>query len=221
MKQTLIILTLGLFILWGFTYWGFAAKVFIENQGSKATSQIPCTVISTRADAALDLNSHLSELSKPEFLKNYTALSQQPMARVEFPLLGTPSGVPMGRSPVQLAKAFIDSSFAKFIFPVTYRISGKDYLSNQEIYPVPIWLDPLPDFSKEITFAKYEPGHPEKAECSTLVEWQMRLLFLAGLITVVSSSVILLFYRASLTSGEGDKNIDKIYNERFKGNRLR
>lgn len=218
----MIILILGFCFLTGLFFWGTACKAWLRSQKVDPMHSVVCKVIGKRQDDALDLHSQLGQLTKTDFLRNFQALSQEPMAQVEFPVMHTPLGVPMGRSPVQLTKALIDTSFAKITFPVIYRLKGKEYISHQEVFPVPLWLDPRPDFSREMCIATYTAANPQAATSPAVDIWQARLCFLAGLIFVVSSSLVYLFYHQTVTTtDDADADIDRIYNEMFKYSKYR
>lgn len=220
MKHYVILFVIGSLVLLGLLFLGSGIKAFFESQSSN-TGKVPCTVFSTREDQAMDLHSHLSDLSKPDFLKKFAEQSRQPMAVVEFPLLGTPKNVPMGRSPIQILRAMIDSSWAKFTFPFSYQVNGQTYSASQVVSPVPIWLDPLPNFPKDSTNAVYDPAHPDKATCPEVIQWQAKLLTMAGLMFVGVPGMFLFFYKESQSVEKGDADIDRIYNERFKHNQFR
>jgi hypothetical protein len=210
----MIVICIGMF------FWITAAKAYVEGQGDKSAIKTPCTVISTREDVAMNLNMHLTELSKPDFLKNLVAQHKKPMAKLEFPVFSRPVGLPFGRDPVELAKGFIDASWAKWTFPFTYQVDGKEYQGTQVVYPVPLWLDPMPDFSKMSTWAEYDPAHPDKAACPSLTGWQVNKLALAGLIFIAIPGLIVWLANLQLPTADDDA-VDKMYNERFGSNKRR
>ena len=86
MKQQLISLALMLLVIWGLSYWAIAAKAYLGLPSDKGgREKVPCVVISTRADEAIDLHSASQRTEQSRLFEQVRRTQQTTaMIRVNF-----------------------------------------------------------------------------------------------------------------------------------------